>query len=132
MKPVAFFFLFLLSYLAGICNYAPLGDNSSKIIHSKVSGSAENLSIENSTTKHNLIQTENTGLNGERAFEFSIEDDDEDIIEKHISLVKYTLAFSHAFAQSYRSSCNAQHFPVYNYIPYISSCKYIVQRALRL
>lgn len=132
MKHVAVFFLFLFAYLAGMCHYAPTGDMSRKTGYTEVSSFEKKLAIDDTTAKQDLIQTEDTGLNGKNAFEIGVEDDDEDIIEKHISLVKYTLAFSHASASAYRSSCLANQLPVYNHVPYTSSCKYILQRALRL
>jgi hypothetical protein len=85
--------------------------------------------------KHDHLLTRHTGSGAENAFSISVEDDDnsEDIIRKHKSLARHFLAFYYAFILNHRSSSSlAGGLPYHPYQSYTGSCKYIVQRTLRI
>lgn len=60
------------------------------------------------------------------------EDDEEDSLQKHISLVKYILAFSYAFVFDYHYNCHADNLAFYTPPSLLGSYKYIEQRVLRI
>jgi hypothetical protein len=134
MKNVVLFFLFLCVHLVGGYHYAHASARNEKVSLSPARDQEKTHQVESATTNHDYLIIANTSLSGENPNLISIEDEDEneDIIKKHVSEARYLLAFCYAFILNSHFSFLAEPLPSCNHLSYTSSCKYIVQRALRI
>ena len=133
MKNVALFFFFLCVHLLGGYGYAHANDHNKKVSISRASGFEQSHEVESATANHDYVIASATSLSEENASLISMEDEDEndDLIKKHVSQARYFLAFCYSFILNSRVSLLAEPLPSCNQA-YTSSCKYILQRALRI
>ncbi len=134
MKHVVILFLFLCFHLVGGSDCAHASARNEKVCFLPVRDLEKTHQVESATANHDSLLTVNTSLSGENRNLISVEDEDEneDIIKKHISQDRYFLAFCYAFVSDSRFSFLAERLPSCKHLSYTSSCKYIVQRALRI
>jgi hypothetical protein len=129
MKRVVTFFLFLCFLLLGGNYYVYASAHNSKICYSPAPEKMH--PAESANANHNYIITKYTGSVEENVSLVTVEDqDDEDNSKKHI-LPKYFITFSHAFLLIHWS-CLIHSLPFCRQQFYTSSCKYILQRVLRI
>jgi hypothetical protein len=133
MKNIVIFFLFIFAGLIGN-HFAKASDFTGKISYSALAGYEQNSELSGLVADHDYRLTFDTNQIVENSFPISIEDDEEneDVIKKHISQVKYFLAFCYAFTLNNRSGSLAERIALPKHLSYTSSCKYILQRALRI
>lgn len=134
MKNVVIFFLFLCVNLAGAFHYVHAGAYSIKNCFSPVQDLEKTHQIEGGTAFHDYFLNVNTSRSGENSNLIGIEDEDEneDIIKKRVSQSRYFLALCYAFISNYHYSFFTDRILSYKHLPCTSSCKYILQRALRI
>ena len=132
MKNVVIFFLFLCVHLFSGYNFAHASAHNTKVYVLQGAAVKKTHQFETTTKKPYFISTNNAGVSTENAFQFTLEDEDEneDIIKKHVSQSRYFLAFCYAFILNSCFTLLAERLPSCNHLSYISSCKYITQRAL--
>jgi len=133
MKHVVLLFLFVCLKIAGghSCAYASL--HKDVICHAP-HGTISNQSTSNANVlKKHYQLAERIDIGEEDVTVIGVEDEDEseDIIKRHSSLVRYSLAFNHIFIAGSHNLI-AERTPSCKYPFYSSSCKYIIQRALRI
>ena len=134
MKNVVIFFLFLCVHLVGANHYAYASARNQNVCFSPAPDREKTHQVENATANQGYLIILNTSLSGENPNFISVEDDDEneDIIKKHVSRARYFLAFCYTFISNSRFSFLAERLPSCKHLSYTSSCKYIIQRALRI
>lgn len=133
MRRVVIFFLLLFIQLIGGNDFAHAGTIDIGSFLSSVH--TEKVTRPESTIEdYNDLLAEDTGIIGKNATFNSVDDEDEneDLIKKHISTAKCFLAFSFAFLLSHRFGCSIKHLSLSTPPSFTGSCKYIYHRALRL
>ena len=133
MRTVVLFFLFLCFLFVGR--------------HYHVYGSAHNLGLRNTVaqTTDKIKQLSYSVISNQHAVvkahsnvqdgNYLVTDFDEDeysSAKRYILLAKYSLIVSYILVLSYLFTYIKERLPVIGHLSYISSCKYIVQRALRI
>ncbi|HEX8356166.1 MAG TPA: hypothetical protein VF610_02085 [Segetibacter sp.] len=133
MKHTLILFLFLCFNLAGVENFAHASVHTATS-HCIADPGNESTKQFEKVTNNNSVAPGNIGLTKEDVLFIATDDkdEDEDIIRKHVLSFKHLLVFSTAFFLNERYSRLANHFSFCKPFSYTSSCKYIVQRALRI
>ena len=133
MKHVVLLFLFVCLKIAGgySCAHASLHKNV--ISHSPHGTISSQCTVDTKVSKEHYRLAECIDIGEEDSIVIGVEDEDEseDIIKRHSSLVRYSLAFNYIFIAGSHNLIT-QRIPYCKYPFYSSSCKYIVQRALRI
>jgi hypothetical protein len=136
MKAAIIFFLFLCFHLSGGHNYAQASAHNTPTGCAPAQNVGKTRQFKSVHANQDNIQTKYAGFSDENTSLLSVVDDDEEddehIIGKHISLVRYILAFSYAFILDCRYSCHADSLTFYKHPSPIGSYKYIEQRVLRI
>jgi hypothetical protein len=136
MKAAVIFVLFLCIHLLGGHNYAQASGHDTQRGYSPALNIDKTRQLKSVTANQDNIQTKYAGFNEENASLLSVadddEEDDEDIVRKHISLVRYILAFSYAFISDCRYNFHSGNLTFYKHPFPAGSEKYIVQRVLRI
>lgn len=134
MKNVVILFLFLCVNLADAFHYVHAGVHNERNCSAPMRDLEKKHQVEGATKYHDYFLTVNTSSSGNDSNLVAIEDEDdnEDIIKKHVSQVRYFLPFCYAFVLNSRFSFLEKRLPSGRHLSYTSFCKYILQRALRI
>ena len=134
MKVVVIFFFSLFFIQLTASNHASAEGNSSIITHSLSQNlqNAQSLDATHTNTQQTVISIAN--LHEEPEYLIGIEDDDEDLViaRRYVLLAKYFEIGGCPFLASYVSGNFEKYLPQNTHLAYVSSYKYIVQRALRI
>src|SRR3954454_10970761 len=122
MKNLVIFFLLLAVHLVGAncCAHARVYNNKVSLSAAKVIKNTHQVKGAISNDDHLLYEA--TSLNGENPNLLNDEDDDEneDIIKKHVSQPRYLLGFYYTFVSNYRFSFLADRLPSRTDLSYTS------------
>jgi hypothetical protein len=133
MKHVVIFFLFLFVNLVSTFGYTHAEPHITSPCASTTGiNQIEQNRISTPTHPYSIGGDVNSSAENVSLFTLEDDDEDEDIIRKHLSIVRYLSALTSTFYLNYGSGPLVQHATFCDHLPYTSSCKYIVQRALRL
>lgn len=134
MKNVVIFLLFLCVQMVSLDHYAHASYPNEKVCFSLTCNLKKTLPVKSVDANYDYLIINNISLKGESPNLISIDDEDEneDIIKKHVSQVRYFLPFCYAFISNSRFSFLAERLPSGRHLSYTSSCKYILQKTLRI
>lgn len=127
-------FLVLCFFLLGGYTPAHAGAPDCKVSYSLASHIEQAQQVEKRTTSRHYLISRDNELEKESTLIISVEDEDEeeDIVRKHIVPAKYLLAFYYTFFSIHSSCSLSEPLSFCQHLSYISSCKYIAQRVLRI
>jgi hypothetical protein len=134
MRSAVIFFLFLLSNALGIGNFAYAGNHLPEIAHSPSTRIEKTAHAPTEIANNPLLQIKDASGAEENTDLIYVEDDDEEenSLRKQILTAKGFATFCYSFFLSHCCSDPADPLSFYKDPFYTGSCKYIVQRVLRI
>jgi hypothetical protein len=127
-------FLVLCFFLLGGYASAHAGAPDYKLSYSLISHIEKTGQVENRTINHRYLVSRDNGLGEGNTLIISVEDEDEDedIVRKHVVPAKYLLAFYYTFFPIHSHNILSEPLSFCEHLSYVSSCKYLEQRVLRI
>jgi hypothetical protein len=133
MRTVVLFFLFLCFLFVGR-HYHAYGSSRNLGLRNTVAQTTDKIKQLNYSiisNQHAVVKAHGNVQDGS----FMVTDFDEDeysSARRYILLAKYSLIVSYTIVLSYLFTYIKKRLPIIGHLSYISSCKYIAQRALRI
>jgi len=134
MRTVVLFFLFLCFLFVGR-HYHAYGNATCNGLRNTVAQATDKikqLRYALVSNDHAVVKTHSTAHRGHELVTDFDEDEYNSSARRYILLDKYSLIVSFTLVLSFLYSCTKERLPVVRYLSYISSYKYIAQRALRI
>ena len=134
MRTVVLFFLFLCFLFVGR-HYHAYGNMPSNGLRNTVAQTTDKIkqlgySIINN--EHAVVKTHSKVQGGNYLISDFDEDENNPSARRYVLLAKYSLIVAYTIVLSYLVTCLKERLPIIRHLSYISSYKYIVQRALRI
>lgn len=133
MRTVVLFFLFLCFLFVGR-HYHAYGNVPANRLRNTVAQTTDKIKqLSYSIIHHELATVKSHGAVTDGNYLVTDLDEDEySSARRYILLAKYSLIVSYIVVLSYLFTCFKERLPIIRHLSYISSNKYIVQRALRI